>query len=187
MKGDAAGPALRGAGGGSPAEELEAMARDVKDFKDWPFSGTAAAVRVAPAYFAHVYGRGQWGEEYAQQWLRGHGVEKNPVAEQLRFMLGMADAAVRYDGINILNSASFEIAARRCYGLEKAFAACRREEDWQDPETSKVKLELLEAYDVSAILARGNRVPQVDREAQRRVAERARWEQLSRAAERAGR
>ena len=96
---------------------------------DWPFSGASGKHRVAPWYFAQVYQGSRGGVEYARKWIRDHGLHKHHKAEQMVVLLMSVDEALLYDGVDILNSAAFEVIARRCYALEKVFAKCRTREE----------------------------------------------------------
>ena len=80
----------------------------------------------------------------------------------MSMLLMTAEHALLYDRVNILNSAAFEIIARRCYGLERAFELCRVENDWQNQRSNKVRLHLLDEYDLTIIMGSGIRVPAAD-------------------------
>ena len=83
--------------------------------------------------------------------------------------LMMADTALLYDNANILNMASFEILARRCYGLEKAFELCTANDDWKDEKRKKVRMHLLDKYDLYAIMSTGTSVPAADQEVKKEM------------------
>ena len=159
----------------SPLDLVLAHGKNLTQFEDWPFLGTAGAARVAPWYYPQVYQSGKRGTQYAEDWMRAHGLMKNKLAAQMKTLLLQVDEALLYDGINILNSAAFEVTARRCYGLEKAFELCRNENDWQNSkkEDNKVRMALLDDYDLTHILAAGTRCPPADTAAKKEMETRA--------------
>ena len=160
-----------------------AHGKNLTQFKGWPFLGTAGAARVAPWYYPQVYQSGKRGTQYAEDWMRAHGLMKNKLAAQMKTLLLQVDEALLYDGINILNSAAFEVTARRCYGLKKAFELCRNENDWQNSkkEDNKVRMALLDDYDLTHILAAGTRCPPADTAAKKEMETRATHKRRSKA------
>ena len=82
----------------------------------------------------------------------------------MRHELGIMDQMLLYDGYDVINSASAEMICRRCYGLELVFEDVHCESDWKtkDPKNSKAKLTLLDDYDITAIMARGERAAEAD-------------------------
>ena len=100
-----------------------------------------------------VYRGGRRGTEYAKQWLEEHGLKKSYMAQQMVVLLTAADEALLYDRTNILNSAAFEVIARRCYALEKAFAECKTEQDWKDTKNGKARMHLFDEFDMAALRA----------------------------------
>ena len=87
-----------------------------------------------------------------------------------------ADTALLYDGMNILNAASFEVLARRCYGLERAFEFCTEPGDWRDEAKGRFRLHLLEQYDLSAIMSTDVQIRSVDLAVQREMQLRSQFE-----------
>ena len=72
------------------------------------------------------------------------------------------DHALLYDGLNILNTASSEVLARRCYGLERAFELCTEAGDWCDETKGRVRLHLLDRYDLSLIMSADAQIRSAD-------------------------
>ena len=95
-----------------------------------------------------------------------------------------ADTALLYDEVNILNAASFELIARRCYGLERAFELCSEPGDWCDETKGRVRLYLMDQYDLSHLMSTDTRIHQADLAVKREMQRRA---QLQRAFAKAGR
>ena len=56
----------------SPLQAILRCTRELQDFDDWPFEGSAGEVRVAPQYFAQVYQQDQRGVRYAKEWIDAH-------------------------------------------------------------------------------------------------------------------
>ena len=83
--------------------------------------------------------------------------------------LMIANTALLYGTANILIMASFEILARRCYGLEKPFELCTANDDWNDVKRGKVRMHLLDKYDLYAIMSTGTRVPAADQEVKKEM------------------
>ena len=153
----------------SPLVEILRCSREVRGFADWPFPGK---YRVAPHYFAQVYQSGKTGLQYARDWISAHHLDDCELAQELVANLMCADTALLYDGVNILNAASFEVIARRCYGLERAFELCSEPGDWHDETKGRVRLYLMDQYDLSHLMSTEFRIPSADlavkREMQRR-------------------
>ena len=172
----------------NPLECLLALSKNIKEMDDWPFSGTSGKDRVAPWYFAQVYQGGRRGVEYARKWIRDHGLHKHHKAEQMVVLLMSVDEALLYDGVDILNSAAFEVIARRCYALEKVFAKCRTENDWKnsDSKKNKARMYLLDEYDLVAIMAAEVKAPEADQTVKKELEVKAQFEKFLRKAEDAG-
>ena len=94
-----------------------------------------------------------------------------------------ADTALLYDEVNILNAASFEVIARRCYGLERAFELCSEPGDWRDETKGRVRLHFMDQYDLSHKMSTNIRIPSADRAVKREMQRRA---QLQRVFSKAG-
>ena len=169
----------------SPVDAIMAQGSELKEFEDWPFAGTAGADRVAPWYFPQVYRGDRRGTEYARTWIEAHGLRKNHMAQQMVMLLMAVDEALPYDRINILNSASFEIIARRCYALEKVFEKCKTEQDWKDPKNGKARMHLFDEFDLAAIMASGVRVPTADQTVKKEMEVRTQFDKYSKKAEEA--
>ena len=153
----------------SPLDAILRCSKKIQDFDDWPFAGTSGESRVAPFYYPQVYQGGRRGVQYAKDWIAAHKLEKCNLAHQMTVNLMMADTALLYDNANILNMASFEILARRCYGLEKAFELCTANDDWKDEKRKKVRMHLLDKYDLYAIMSTGTSVPAADQEVKKEM------------------
>ena len=153
----------------SPLDAILRCSKEIQDFDDWPFAGTSGESRVAPFYYPQVYQGGRRGVQYAKDWIAAHKLEKCNLAHQMTVNLMMADTALLYDNANILNMASFEILARRCYGLEKAFELCTANDDWKDEKRKKVRMHLLDKYDLYAIMSTGTSVPAADQEVKKEM------------------
>ena len=164
----------------SPLAAILRCAREVRVFADWPFPGKH---RVAPDYFAQVYQSDKTGVQYAQDWISAHYLDDCRLAQELVANLMCADTALLYDGVNILNAASFEVIARRCYGLERAFELCSEPGDWSDETNGRVRLHLMDQYDLSHPMATEFRIPSADRAVKREMQRRA---QLEKAFSKAG-
>ena len=91
----------------SPLEAILRCARELREFEDWPFGGPSGAHRVAPQYFRQVYQNDQRGVQYAKDWIATHHLEDCELAQEIVLHLMCADTALLYDGVNILNAASF--------------------------------------------------------------------------------
>ena len=146
----------------SPLQAILRCTRELQDFDDWPFAGTAGEVRVAPQYFAQVYQQDQHGVRYAKEWIAAHKLEDCELAHELVGNLMSVDHALLYDGLNILNTASFEVLAGRCYGLERAFEPCTEAGDWCDETKGRVRLHLLDRYDLSLIMSADAQIRSAD-------------------------
>ena len=125
--------------------------------------------------------------EYARKWIRDHGLHKHRKAEQMVVLLMSVDEALLYDVVDILDSAAFEVIARRCYALEKVFAKCRTENDWKDLNSKKkARMYLLEEYDLVAIMAAEVKAPEADQTVKKELEVKAQFEKFLRKAEDAG-
>ena len=78
---------------------------------------------------------------------------------QLVLLLSIADEALMYDDVNICDTASMEIIARRCYGIERAFELCTKPDHWKsrDEKANRVQMNLLSKFDVVENLSGGYR------------------------------
>ena len=157
----------------SPLAAILRCFREVRGFADWPFPGKS---RVAPHYFAQVYQNDKTGVQYAQDWLSAHHLDDCELAQELAVNLMCADTALLYDEVNILNAASFEVIARRCYGLERAFELCTEPGDWYDETQGLVRLHLLEQYDLSAIMSTNVQIRSADLAVKREMQRRSQFE-----------
>ena len=54
-------------------------------------------------------------EQYANKWLANRGLDHHPLGVELKRLLTMVDVGLLYDGLDAMNSAAFELIARRCY------------------------------------------------------------------------
>jgi len=117
---------------------------------DWPYAGTAVQDRLAKGYFANVYRGDARGVDYARNWLRAHGCLECKLAAQMITMLAIVDDGLLYDGFNVCDSAAFEIIARRCYGIERAYGECTKPEHWKsaDHTVRRTQMRLLSKFDV---------------------------------------
>ena len=163
----------------SPLEAILRCARQLEDFADWPFADTPGDSRVAPLYFAQVYQNDRRGAQYAKEWIAAHHLEDCELIQELEFHLMRADTALLYDGMNILNAASFEVLARRCYGLERAFELCTEPGDWRDETKGRVRMHLLEKYDLSAIMSTGAQIRSADLAVKREMQRRSQFEKCT--------
>ena len=55
------------------------------------------------------------------------------------------------------------------HGLEKAFERCTANDDWSDVERGKVRMHLLDKYDLYAIMSTGTRVTAADQEVKKEL------------------
>lgn len=111
--------------------------------------------RVAPKYFSKVYSvPGRTGAMYAQRFLEEHGLAGCTFTKAMSDALTCADRLLLEDRApDLVNSVSLEYLARKAYGIELAFGACRTEADWRKPKQagkewqSKVDWDLLHRTD----------------------------------------
>ena len=109
-------------------KELERY-QSVKD-SEWPLP-PGYRQRLAPSYIAHVYGKSSRGYEYAQEYLRVHGLDDCYAAQEIVSILEFFDRLLLMDKIRgFINWPNTEYAARRAYGLELAFMKCKTKNDW---------------------------------------------------------
>ena len=161
----------------NPLQVLLPLAKGYRVMEDWPFAGTAAADRVAPDYLATVYRGGRRGVDYAEDWIKNHGLSRNHMAQQMRHELGVIDQMLLYDGIDIVNSSAAEMICRRCYALERVFDDVHCEADWKTDkkEHNKTKLTMMDEYDVTAVMSRGEPSPDADATVRKRMEMRAQF------------
>ena len=115
-----------------PSARERLLAQGVRDLPGW-------TLRVALDYFVEVYGRAGTGEQYANKWLASRGLDHHPLGVELKRLLTMVDVGLLYDGLDVMNSAAFELIARRCYSIERVLVETGSESD------AYVLLELFEA------------------------------------------
>ena len=115
-----------------PSARERLLAQGVRDLPGW-------TLRVALDYFVEVYGRAGTGEQYANKWLASRGLDHHPLGVELKRLLTMVDVGLLYDGLDVMNSAAFELIARRCYSIERVLVETGSESD------AHVLLELFEA------------------------------------------
>ena len=102
--------------GGCYAGELF-LAHGIREFPEWEshlVSDGRVTKRVAPSYFLEVYRRFGSGEAYASGWLADRELQQRPLWDELRCWFFMVNAALFYDGCDVLNSA-------RTQSLSKAY------------------------------------------------------------------
>ena len=109
--------------------------------------------------------------------MKNHGLLRNHMALIMRHELGIMDQMLLYDGYDVINSASAGMLCRRCHGLELVFEDVHCESDWKtkDPKNSKAKLTLLDDYDITAIMARGERATEADATVRKQMELRAKF------------
>ena len=66
-------------------------------------------------------------------------LDHHPLGAELTRLLTMVDEGLLYDGLDVMNSAAFELIARRCYSIERVLVETGSESD------ARVLLELFEA------------------------------------------
>ena len=143
----------------SPVALVLKHGRAARERDDWPFGGTAVEDRLATGYFAQVYRGGRRGVDYARDFMQKHGCNDCKLVGQLVLLLSIADEALMYDDVNICDTASMEIIARRCYGIERAFELCTKPDHWKsrDEKANRVQMNLLSKFDVVENLSGGYR------------------------------
>jgi len=137
--------------------------------EDWPLPSGYRA-RLAPAYFAHIYGSQAKAKNYGEKFLRDHGLEDCYAARRIVTNLENVDTMLiveRQEGF--INYPSFEILCRETYGLEEAFRRCRTKKDWcrmdgQKNFKSKVDWEACRRIDPNAISHQKLRMKNVEEE-----------------------
>jgi hypothetical protein len=99
------------------------------------------------------------------------------MAQQMRHELGVIDQMLLYDGIDIVNSSAAEMICRRCYALERVFDDVHCEADWKTDkkEHNKTKLTMMDEYDVTAVMSRGEPSPDADATVRKRMEMRAQF------------
>ena len=125
----------------NPHDMVLAELRRFKEvpLKDWPLPKGYQS-RIAPAYIAHVYGRGKLGEEHGESYIQAHGLEDCHPARQLLTHLGHLDRLLMVDRKEgFINDISTEYLTRQAYGLELAFAHCKCKSDWLKPRSNPPK------------------------------------------------
>ena len=105
--------------GTTPPSPPGASLADSREMAAWPF----AQPRLGPDYFKQVYGREKCGVDYANAWLREHGLMQHVEAQELVHYLQAVDACLFYDGVDIVNSSGCEILARRCIAIERLYSS----------------------------------------------------------------
>lgn len=99
----------------------------------WPFP-KGYRVRIAAAYSAYIFSKCSRAEEYAHQYIKGHGLVGCNIAEQLVHIMRHFDRYLLVDKLTgWINRASTEHLCRRAYGIELAFARCKSTNDWLKP------------------------------------------------------
>ena len=98
------------------------LAQGVRKLPDWE-------LRVAPQYFVEAYERAGCGEQYARKWLASRELDHHPLGEELTRFLTMVDVGLLYDGLDVVNSAAFELTTRRCYSIERVLVGPASESD----------------------------------------------------------
>ena len=89
-----------------PSARERLLGQGVRELPGWK-------LRVALQYFVEVYGRAGWGEQYAKKWLASRELDHHPLGEELARLLTMVDVGLPYDGLDVVDSAAFELSARR--------------------------------------------------------------------------
>ena len=117
--------------------------------------------RVAPSYFLEVYRLSGSGEAYASGWLADRELQENPLGDELRCLLFMVDAALFYEGLDVLNSAGFEWVARRCCSIERVL---------METQSLSQAYDLLEVYEAALLKETPLRLPQPRRIRRRKYA-----------------
>ena len=103
----------------APSSPPGAPVAEFREMAGWPF----AQKRLGPDYFKQVYGREKCGVDYANAWLREHGLMQHVEAKELVHYLQAVDACLFYDGVDIVNSSGCEILARRCIAIERLYSS----------------------------------------------------------------
>ena len=115
----------------------------------------------------------------AHRWIQDKQLERNHVANEMLLMCMVLDKSLRVDR-DYVNTESCEIIARRIYALKKAFESAHSVNDWRQPKgaaaskwKSKVRWDLANEIDVRALSTAGESLPDIDRELQLRLKDRA--------------
>ena len=115
----------------------------------------------------------------AQRWIQDKQLERNHVAHEMLLLAMVLDRSLQEDS-DYINSQTCEIVCRRIYALKKAFEQVRSSADWKQPKgaaaskwKSKVRWGLANEIDLRALSAEGESLPEVDKELQARLKDRA--------------
>ena len=138
-----------------PSSPVVAPLAEFREVAAWPF----AQKRLGPDYFKQVYGREKCGVDYANAWLREHGLMQHVEAQELVHYLQAVDACLFYDGVDIVNSSGCEILARRCIAIERTYSSHR--------EPSSGSLDFFALYDISKPSVR---IPAADKTVMKQLA-----------------
>ena len=115
----------------------------------------------------------------ARRWIQDKQLERNHVENEMLLMCMVLDKSLLADR-DYVNTESCEIIARRIYALKKAFEAVTSINDWRQPKgaaaskwKSKVRWDLANEIDVRALSTAGESLPDIDKELQVRLKDRA--------------
>ena len=155
-------------------QKLKAFKTDVR----WSLPGGAKA-RVAPHLIARVYRNGRSFEDYVRDMVRRKELAGNHLAEEMLMLAMLMDRAIAEAGDEWINYKTTEMAMRRLYGLERAFAPVRCVADWKPTKgagakwRSKVMFHVMDEIDVGALDKDGIGIEAVDKEVRERLKDKA--------------
>ena len=128
-----------------PGPLLSAMKLETRS--DWPYKGTPTSKRVAQRWLVEASRSGRL-RDYSEAWRRSIGAFRHKQLAVHTTLCEALDQLVLYDGLDVVNSAGAEVLVRHCLALELAFEEVETEADWKQKETSLVRWEELEDWDV---------------------------------------
>lgn len=130
-----------------------------------------AQERLAPEFLGvEVYRGGQTAQQSWPHYMKLHGIEDHPAAQEGMVAAVAIDSLLLVDGYDIVKSTAVETLARELYGPKMAVDICKKKEDWQLPKgaakdwTSRVRWELRDRFSIRKLLQGGHRVQKAEAE-----------------------
>ena len=115
----------------------------------------------------------------SQKWIAEKQLDRNHVAHEMTLLAMVLDTSLLQNK-SFANSESCEIVCRRIYALKKAFAHVKTANDWRQPKgasaskwKTKVRWDLAEQIDLRCLSGEGESLPEVDKELQTRLKDKA--------------